>query len=55
MTIHMAATRLCIALLGAWLWLGATAFAQESGSPASQETADKLQTLSGQERTDPTW
>ena len=36
MTIRMAAIRLSMALLGAWLWLGAAAFAQESGSQAGR-------------------
>ena len=52
MMIRMAATRLSMALLGAWLWLGAAAFAQDAGSKEAAETADKLQALSGQERTD---
>ena len=47
MTIGMAAIRLSMALLAAWLWLGAVAFAQESGSKQAAETADRLQPFPG--------
>ena len=53
--ICLAAIRPWIILGGVWLWLGAAAFAQDPIQPATDDaatTAEKLQTLTGQERTD---
>jgi moderate conductance mechanosensitive channel len=53
MTTGLAAIRLSLAVLCAWLWLGAVALAQDS-APAGEAaaTADKLQALNQEQRTD---